>query len=172
MLGNLFGDLLRGPRHYWRCIDCLQVGAASERPAAMQCADCGGTLEYMGRVQADRLVREEERCPCDHRCTGAIGPNCECKCGGENHGTRRMMTVLRDGGPVPRARFGGNRRLAAALAAEYRAAVQAVIGRATRGEVNGWVAQRAIRKARESREHATRLRILRAVAEAEGVLCV
>lgn len=24
--------------------------------------------------------------PCDRRCTGASGHNCECSCGGENHG--------------------------------------------------------------------------------------
>jgi len=23
---------------------------------------------------------------CDGRCTGAVGPACDCKCGGENHG--------------------------------------------------------------------------------------
>lgn len=25
-------------------------------------------------------------CPCDGRCTSAKGPNCDCSCGGANHG--------------------------------------------------------------------------------------
>lgn len=31
-----------------------------------------------GKFSADHV--------CDSRCTGAIGPNCECQCGGANHG--------------------------------------------------------------------------------------
>lgn len=27
-----------------------------------------------------------EKHTCDARCVNAIGPNCECSCGGENHG--------------------------------------------------------------------------------------
>lgn len=30
--------------------------------------------------------RVSESRKCDPRCTGAIGPNCECACGGANHG--------------------------------------------------------------------------------------
>lgn len=26
-------------------------------------------------------------CPCDGRCTSAKGPNCDCSCGGANHGS-------------------------------------------------------------------------------------
>lgn len=26
-------------------------------------------------------------CPCDGRCTSAKGPNCDCSCGGQNHGS-------------------------------------------------------------------------------------
>ena len=28
---------------------------------------------------------------CDGRCMGAKGPNCECSCGGENHGMNAMI---------------------------------------------------------------------------------
>jgi len=31
---------------------------------------------------------------CDPRCTGATGPNCECSCGGENHGSAHAMSQL------------------------------------------------------------------------------
>jgi hypothetical protein len=29
--------------------------------------------------------------PCNARCTGARGPNCECQCGGKNHGAGNVM---------------------------------------------------------------------------------
>jgi hypothetical protein len=30
---------------------------------------------------------------CDGKCTGATGPNCDCICGGENHGTGRVVPI-------------------------------------------------------------------------------
>lgn len=115
-------------RHYYRCVDCLTV-AATEAPLAVQhiegwlnsygeCGACGGRIESMGQVYQDRLVKPELRCPCDDRCTNARGPNCECKCGGANHGTGLLVEVLVGVGPVPRlcTNAGGAWR-----AAEYRA---------------------------------------------------
>jgi hypothetical protein len=32
-------------------------------------------------------------CACDERCTNASGPNCDCSCGGKNHGTRKTVQV-------------------------------------------------------------------------------
>lgn len=29
---------------------------------------------------------KDERRPCGDRCMGAVGPSCDCSCGGENHG--------------------------------------------------------------------------------------
>lgn len=38
-------------------------------------------------IKWKRLHAEEvPGSPCDARCTGAIGPDCECSCGGRNHG--------------------------------------------------------------------------------------
>lgn len=91
----------------------------------MTCPECGNTppVEYdrQGRVQLstwqsvyskyhtvmgkvgskNRLMETEERCKCDARCTNARGPNCECSCGGANHGSNKVVTVQRDVGPVP-----------------------------------------------------------------------
>lgn len=59
-------------------------------------------MELMGRVQRDRLVHDETRCPCDERCTCASGPNCSCRCGGENHGAGLVVEVQIDAGGIPR----------------------------------------------------------------------
>ena len=56
---------------------------------------------FMGEVKGPRLSRAEDRCPCDRRCTNATGPNCECSCGGVNHGSGRLVRVDIDCGPVP-----------------------------------------------------------------------
>ena len=45
------------------------------------CVTCGRAMEY-GEV-AGRFNPEHK---CDARCTSARGHNCECQCGGENHG--------------------------------------------------------------------------------------
>lgn len=96
-------------RHFFKCSDCLTPMAvdadSAVRPANVAaealCA-CGGRMTYMGRVERSRVVASDHRCPCDERCTGATGPSCECSCGGENHGTGRVVEVLRDMGGIPR----------------------------------------------------------------------
>lgn len=57
----------------------------------------------MGKVGSqNRLMAPADRCRCDRRCTGARGPNCECKCGGKNHGSEHLATVRRDDGDATR----------------------------------------------------------------------
>jgi hypothetical protein len=51
--------------------------------------------------QRERLVEEGVTSACDGRCTNAKGPDCECVCGGKNHGTQRLVVVQHDAGPVP-----------------------------------------------------------------------
>ena len=84
-------------RHYYRCCDCLvpMVLESDRRPSPLPVCVCGGTLEYMGVVHRHRVLELEDRSPCDDRCTGATGPNCDCQCGGENHGSGRVITVVR-----------------------------------------------------------------------------
>ena len=45
------------------------------------CPSCGKRI----RLQPVKGTFSESR-KCDARCTGATGPNCECQCGGANHG--------------------------------------------------------------------------------------
>lgn len=92
-----------GRLYYWRCADCLDPVTVREKVIGpLLCGACAGSMEYLGRVARDRLVVEAQVCACDYRCTGAIGPMCDCHCGGVNHGTGREVTVIRDAGPVPR----------------------------------------------------------------------
>lgn len=87
-------------RNFYRCSDCTHVFAI-EGPEIEPACDCGSMANHMGAVSADRLVRHESRCPCDHRCTGALGPICNCQCGGANHGMNRVAAVTVAVGGVP-----------------------------------------------------------------------
>ena len=48
--------------------------------ATLECA-CGG---YLIVKPLNGSLNESKRC--GSRCQGATGPNCDCQCGGENHG--------------------------------------------------------------------------------------
>lgn len=80
-----------------RVADCQLCGAKAPEGAPYTMVH-----NVMGRVEKKRLVNAAMRCPCDGRCTGATGPNCECSCGGVNHGTGRLIAVEIDAGGVPR----------------------------------------------------------------------
>lgn len=96
-------------KHFFRCSNCLVAFAADYSsgvwnwriPRDLKCA-CGGSVWHLGKVKRFRVVNTEERCACDERCTHALGPNCECQCGGENHGTGRTYKVEIDQGGIPR----------------------------------------------------------------------
>jgi hypothetical protein len=98
-------------RWYYKCRDCLTVSATEVELKAewkrdhwetALCGLCGGQVDCMGKVgRSGRLSTTETLCACDDRCTHATGPHCDCQCGGENHGTKRVVTVNRDLGPVP-----------------------------------------------------------------------
>lgn len=89
-------------RHFWKCPLCLTVAATEGNGiSSLNCGHCQLAMNYMGRVTGDRLTRTEERCQCDARCTFAVGPNCDCQCGGVNHGSQMLVTVTVDAGPVP-----------------------------------------------------------------------
>lgn len=55
------------------------AGEYDARPFAR--CECGKWL--IGRAIVGKYNAEKG---CDGRCMGATGPNCECACGGENHG--------------------------------------------------------------------------------------
>lgn len=103
-------------RHYFRCVDCLtpfcanMEGKAPRRavPEGTKC-ECGNAknFEYMGKVRGSVYTKAETvtDCKCNQICAHARGPNCECECGGSNHGLG-MMLVLREtvGGKIREAR--------------------------------------------------------------------
>lgn len=100
------------PRHFYRCTLCLSVACTEKKISTYvdeagwtrhgKCGACDGNLEYLGETKGDHLTQVQYLCPCDSRCTNAPGPNCDCRCGGENHGTGRLVAVEVDAGGVPR----------------------------------------------------------------------
>jgi hypothetical protein len=121
-------------RHFYRCADCLSVVATDAKIQPVQlppayirsfgeCGACDGRIEYLGQVQRDYLARTELRVPCDARCTSAIGPHCECQCGGVNHGSNRVVEVVVEVGKVPRVMVPPDAKVKAET---YRALVQSV----------------------------------------------
>jgi hypothetical protein len=80
-------------RHCYRCSECLAVFFVDGKRIDVACA-CGGQAQHLGRVQAESLWHDKVECACDSRCTGARGPSCNCKCGGENHGTDAVVEVV------------------------------------------------------------------------------
>ena len=118
-------------RQYYRCQDCLGVSALEGSRLALEtgwgqlgaaCGACGGRQEHMGQVGADphRLVTLTERSVCDERCTNARGPSCECKCGGENHGSRLLVVVTLDAGARPQITPPGEAQKLTLAASDYR----------------------------------------------------
>lgn len=110
--GHERNTMAKSNRHFYRCRSCCHVIAVegtletevTEHGAniKVRCV-CDGKLELMGRVsRKPGLVLDSERCACDARCTNAPGPCCECQCGGENHGTGRVVPIEIDAGGVPR----------------------------------------------------------------------
>lgn len=81
-------------RHYYRCGDCLTPQVIEGRRIDSAMCACGGTIGHIGAVRLHRVVRLEDHAVCDGRCTGATGPSCDCQCGGEHHGSGRVVTVV------------------------------------------------------------------------------
>jgi len=91
--------------HYSRCRMCTEIVTTAEPLAPIAVCDCSAVaFEYLGKAKGSHLVREEDRCACDARCTSATGPNCDCICAGANHGTGRLVTVEILSG-IPRVRL-------------------------------------------------------------------
>lgn len=182
------------PRNFYRCTDCLSVAAIDGKPLPMlrqdgeycysygRCQQCGGRIEHMGEVYRDRLIRVDLQCPCDARCTGALGPNCDCQCGGANHGSQALVTVRTDQGPIPILGIDNPKAAAQAIAYRklidrFRSAWDARYGRVTRAKcqgeylagadfelyLNGGYKLAGLRAANELRSHAGRTRKLEAL---------
>lgn len=162
-------------RHFYRCKGCLTVVAVEERlPAKAECAACGrGLWWHMGEVQRDRLVHVEHQCPCDERCTGALGPKCSCSCGGKNHGSGRVVRVLVDQGPIPRVEVPASED-ARRIADEWEAAVAPMRAELTALRAGGWLPsdqfnrklslEWRLSRASKLKTHAARLKALEGFA--------
>jgi hypothetical protein len=82
--------------YYHKCNDCLTPFSSIERH--IDRCDCDGVVTFMGEVKGDNYIQTGNKPACDGRCTHACGPNCDCACGGANHGTGRMVqTVIKEG---------------------------------------------------------------------------
>jgi hypothetical protein len=72
-------DYLRRVTSY-RCLEGGRFIPSSRFSFPVIICECG---QLMGGTAIEGKYTE---CPCDRRCTGAKGHNCECSCGGTNHG--------------------------------------------------------------------------------------
>lgn len=166
-------------RYYVRCVDCLGLSVVDlkERAAWGKCA-CGGALESMGRIRGDTWGNTATRCACDARCTCASGPNCDCSCGGANHGSGLVVEYWIEGGRVNLRRVG---RIDDSAAAEWRAAYP-VVQRAfecwrqrrpaylsATDYKTAYYVGAMIGQARAARVHRVRMEKLRLAAERLGV---
>lgn len=154
--------------HYYRCPDCLSIATAAEYKQRAECGLCAGRLEYMGRVQGARLVQDVELCKCDGRCIFAKGPNCDCSCCGDNHGSGwyggGFYAATVDAGAIPRLRMPDNAS-AATIAAEYRAGLAAMYDAARAADLSRDWRRRyelanAIDKVRAARIHKNRMAVI------------
>ena len=91
----------------------------------LQCAACGGNMEMMGRVGAtgDTVVETRRTSVCDHRCTNAFGPDCNCVCTDANHGSNMVMEVVYKEGVRPSVLVCMEPDAAVARAKEYNMTV-------------------------------------------------
>lgn len=80
--------------NYYRCEgDCLEI-IAVEGTLELddRCSVCNGRWSHMGRVSQNQLVVGTEHLSvCNHSCTHAAGPICDCRCNSANHGTGRVV---------------------------------------------------------------------------------
>jgi hypothetical protein len=89
----IFRCRLRSCRHVW-AIDyragpwgnLWREGSDFSQDWAKPCAKCSTTYARTGHVKGRYSAKHK----CDPRCTGATGHNCECQCGGANHGADHL----------------------------------------------------------------------------------
>jgi len=55
------------------------------------CATCARILPSSRRIH---YSKNPSRHVCNSKCMGAVGPNCECSCGGKNHGAGFVLSGL------------------------------------------------------------------------------
>jgi len=109
--------------NFYRCLDCLTVFTTETKETNPLCGICQGKTEYLGEVNGGKLYKYHYETPCDGRCTHATGPECECSCGGANHGSGKLVKVATVNNiPVLQA----ENPKALEIATEYRKLVESV----------------------------------------------
>ena len=166
--------MTRTGRHYHKCLGCLLpfVTDARRLPDGATCSVCGSQrFHHMGEVfkVSGQLVAGDAitDCKCDSKCTCATGPECDCHCGGENHGAGMAATFERLASGAVQVRMGvpaKTQERARQAATNYQALLaQALAEEATfRGCGSGcyWKGERLVREAKDSRSHPARMRKL------------
>ncbi|MFA7329804.1 MAG: hypothetical protein WC326_01905 [Candidatus Delongbacteria bacterium] len=167
--------MTRTGRHYHKCLGCLLpfVTDAYRLPDGATCSICGSLrFHHMGEVfkVSGQLVAGDAitDCKCDSKCTCATGPECDCRCGGENHGAGMAATFERLASGAVQVKLAVPEKAQARsrlAATEYQAALaQAQTEEAPfRGCGSGyyWRGERLVREAQASRSHGTRMRKLK-----------
>lgn len=164
-------------RFFARCLRCLTVFAwesesrrapgTNETPSC----PCGSRAEFMGRCARNPMPPAADEVPCDSRCTAARGPNCDCSCGGRNHG-KDVLAMIEAGGAVFEISAAAKRR-----ADEYSDALQVIDGRLREldakrekdlSHIEKFQRYRLLsarHKAARARAHNARMKLLRSVLE-------
>lgn len=165
-------------KHFLRCAGCL-AGVYVETPnrypnqlSAAKCDACGWSMRYEGILNNGRITYDVTAPACDAQCTSALGVVCICRCGGENHGSKRTVTFTVDAGEARVATPGTVD--AVRIAQEYGVARKAL--RATVAELvekrnaRVWLGagdfakvldvERRLNKAGELKTHAGRMKVL------------
>lgn len=197
-------------RFFVRCTGCLATAAVDVPPAEVkafkagfgtrwngfvgrdlpfgpECGGCGAVIELVGAVAGDTWTRSELRTPCDDRCTNAPGPKCECKCGGENHGTKLLVPVVVEAGratvtPVAGEKARARRWEFEAARFAAREAIEARFGRLFAAKRAGeWLSGadfsdlcegvrlvELLGAARKRRSHAGRMKVVKGVVDLLG----
>lgn len=99
----LHGHLVKGPS-----VPSVPPARQSEldKECSSPCPKCGYNPEggkkhqTMGKVTTTGLQGSAMAPPCDGRCTNAPGPSCDCQCGGENHGSGKLVPKAVNRGAV------------------------------------------------------------------------
>jgi hypothetical protein len=175
-------------RLYYRCHDCLTTLCVEldNRQRAI-CGICGGPMDFLGVVQPDNksYARSAEQCLCNDQCQTASGPNCDCHCGGKNHGIGyRTVVVVVDRGTVklspaadqPAALARANQyraelenaraRIAAELGADWKAYTAGGYVQSTARWNQCRTCAEALREAKKGKMHKSRIAKLRAILPA------
>lgn len=110
------------PLRWYRCSDCLGVFTTPDTVCGKPlCGVCGGKCEFQGMTAH---TVQHDAAACDDRCITARGRNCECSCGGKNHGTWRTVRITVQAGIAALGKPRDHAKLLAGVEA-FRAAREA-----------------------------------------------